>query len=126
MTVRMLAALCGALVGLACGGEGGGVTEPPPAARVCASGSGSTQVTVGNNFFDPRDVSVPVNSTVTWTWNSGGIGHNVTFTGGPQPLPTPSCTQGSGTHSVTFATTGRYDYTCTIHGGMDGSVTVTP
>lgn len=45
-------------------------------------GSGPT-VAVRNNLFDPATLQIPVNSTVTWQWNSGGVEHNVTFETGP-------------------------------------------
>lgn len=99
--------------------------EPPPPSAMCVSGTGGTPVTVANNTFTPAAVSVPVNGTVTWTWNSAGMEHNVSFTGGPQPLPA-TCSQSSGTHNLTFTAAGTYNYTCTLHGGMNGSVTVTP
>jgi plastocyanin len=31
----------------------------------------------------PALFTVPVGSTVTWQWNSGGVAHNVTFQNGP-------------------------------------------
>jgi plastocyanin len=120
--VRRLAALSSTVVSLGCGGGGG--TTPSPA-DVCVSGDGTTGISIGNNFFSPDAVSVPVGTTVTWTWNSAGTPHNVTFIDGPPPLPAQSCTQGAGTHSVTFTTVGTYSYTCTIH-AMSGAVTVTP
>jgi len=109
---------------LACGGSSDDGVGPPQGA-MCVSGSGSVQVTVGDNFFNSQNESVPVNGTVTWTW-SGVMAHNVTFTAGPAPLPTTSCTQSFGSHSVTFTTAGNYDYVCTLHAGMAGSVMVTP
>src|ERR1700753_3442391 len=42
----------------------------------------SNQVTLGNDFFSPSSISVPVNSTVTWVWGSDVVTHNVTFTDG--------------------------------------------
>ena len=85
---------------------------------------GSGDVTVGNDFFSPRDVVVQVGGTVTWTWSQGASIHNVTYTRGPSPLPMGSPTQDAGTHSNTFMATARYEYACTIHAGMEGTVTV--
>jgi plastocyanin len=115
------------LGGLACGGGGGNGGMGPPGGGdpTCVSGTGGTAVTVSDNMFTPASVSASVNGRVTWTW-MGATGHNVTFTGGPQPLPATSCTQVTGTHNVTFTTAGTYNYTCTLHGAMNGSVTVTP
>ena len=80
-------------------------------------------VTVNNNFFSPMDVVIQVNHAVTWTWNSGGVTHTVTFTAGPSPLPAETI-QSTGSHSTTFTTVGKYSYVCLIHAGMTGTVTV--
>ncbi|HKW41367.1 MAG TPA: plastocyanin/azurin family copper-binding protein [Gemmatimonadales bacterium] len=85
----------------------------------------AVDVTVGNNFFSTPDTAVQVGGTVTWTWSQGSIGHNVTYTSGPAPLPASSNTQSTGTFSTTFTTLGTYGYHCTIHPGqMTGSLTV--
>ena len=89
-------------------------TDPPTSAAV----------TVRNNFFEPRDVVVQIGSTVVWTWNSAGVGHNVTYMGDPTLLPPGSMTQSAGMHSNTYATEAEYRYFCNIHGGMEGTVTV--
>ena len=95
----------------------------------CSGGSSPTQpgdgggptVAVRNNVFDPATLSVPLNSTVTWQWNSGGVEHNVTFQTGPS-----SENQASGSFARAFPTAGTYTYVCTIHGAqvMSGVVTV--
>ena len=89
-------------------------TAPPTAAAV----------TVGNNFFDPSDVIVQIGSTVAWTWNSAGVFHNVTYMGDLTLLFQGSATQGGGMHSNTYGTAAEYRYFCSIHGGMEGTVTV--
>ncbi len=86
--------------------------------------NGSTGPTVGvrNNLFDPTPLEVPVNGTVTWVWNSGGVVHNVTFQTGPS-----SGDRSSGSFPRTFQTAGSFPYVCTIHTaeGMSGVVNVT-
>ncbi|MGH7546828.1 MAG: plastocyanin/azurin family copper-binding protein, partial [Gemmatimonadales bacterium] len=79
--------------------------------------------------FNPSSVVVKVNQgtagvgEVTWTWNDGAIVHNVTFAGsGPPGGNIPNRDAGSVTR--TFNVVGAYNYTCTNHGGMNGSVTV--
>jgi plastocyanin len=81
-------------------------------------------VMIQNNLFNPNLVGIQVDGTVTWTWNSGGIEHNVTWTGGPAPLPTGSTTKSSGTYPWTFNTLGTYTYVCNIHDNMSGRVVV--
>ena len=83
------------------------------------NGSTSTSITVRDNSFSPSATTVPVGSTVTWTW-AGSAPHNVTFSDG-----TASSTQASGTFQHAFATAGTFAYHCTIHGAaMSGTVTV--
>jgi plastocyanin len=83
--------------------------------------AGGNIVTVTNNAFSPTPIAVAVNGTVTWQWNSGGVGHNVTFNEGP-----PSGDLTSGSFSRAFPTAGSFQYICTIHvaDGMTGVVNV--
>ncbi|HEU4641847.1 MAG TPA: plastocyanin/azurin family copper-binding protein [Gemmatimonadaceae bacterium] len=85
-------------------------------------GGGAVTVTVGNDFFDPDSVSVPVNGTVTWTWAAGDSLHTVTFDDAAPGSPP----QSSGTFSRTFTAVGTYTYFCSIHGRavMSGQVVV--
>lgn len=84
----------------------------------------SGAVSVEASSFVPRDVVVRVSGTVTWTWNPLDIDHNVVYTAGPTPRPPNSPTQSAGTHANTYSVVARYEYVCTIHAGMEGSVTV--
>jgi len=84
----------------------------------------SAAVTVSNNNFNPDNSVIQSGGTVKWTWAAGADPHNVTFTSGPTPLPPSSATQNTGSHSATITTVGTYGYHCTIHAGMDGTVTV--
>jgi plastocyanin len=100
----------GAAIG--CGGRDH-PTDPGPV------GSTSSNVSVRDNAFDPSATTVPVGTSVTWTW-TGSAQHNVTFDDGPA-----SGTQGSGTYQRAFSTAGFYKYHCTVHGtAMAGTVTV--
>lgn len=83
----------------------------------------SAAVTVGNDFYSPKDVVIKTGGTVTWTWNSAGVIHDVDYDHGPTPLPASSIPQGSGTHSNTITPVGKYTYHCNFH-SMNGSVTV--
>lgn len=110
-----------ATVALACGGGGdggGGIVNPPPPGTPSATAT----VTLGAASFLPTGVSVTRNGTVTWN-NTSSVTHNVTFaaaTGAPQNIGDHS----SGSNSRTFNTAGTFNYSCTLHGGMAGSVTV--
>ncbi len=99
---------------LGCGSDSPTDTQDPPADE--------NTVLVRNNNFTPTPISVAVNETVTFQWNSGGTLHNVTFQDGPA-----SASQGGGTFPRTFQAAGSFPYVCTIHAGegMAGVVNVT-
>ncbi len=114
----------------ACGG-GSGPTEytssnPPPTQP--PQGSTANAVTVLNNRFEPAAITVNVGTTVTWTWdscnddgygNSTCLSHNVTFDGASS-----SGARSSGSWSRVFDTAGTFNYRCSLHASMTGSVTV--
>jgi plastocyanin len=108
---------------LACGGGGdggGGITNPPPNPPNPPSATAS--VTLGAASFNPSSVTITRNGTVTWN-NTSGVDHNVTFastTGAPANVGTHN----SGTNQRTFGTAGTFNYSCTLHGGMNGAVVV--
>ena len=125
------------LTAAACGGGGGGSgdydpppTEPPPPtqppqplndATVTMRSRASDGYSAEEHYFTPTQVTLRRGGTVTWT-NESGIAHNVTFGGTGAPENVTSHTSGS--HSRTFPTTGSFAYSCTNHGGMNGSITV--
>lgn len=79
-------------------------------------------VQVADNSFSPSSITVATGTAVTWQWQGANV-HNVTFgAGGPADIPDRT----SGSMSRTFNTAGTFAYSCTNHGGMNGSVTVTP
>ena len=105
---------------VACGGSasdgyvtdpGGGSGNPTP--------TSTNAVAVSDNQFSPSAIQVSPGTTVTWTWASNSSPHNVIFSdGGSQTLGA------NATYSRAFATAGTYNYLCTLHAGMSGSVTV--
>jgi PKD repeat protein len=80
--------------------------------------SATHDVTVGNNFFSPSNLTIEVGDTVRWTNNSGRT-HNVTGPGWA------SATSSSFTYERTFNSVEQIAYECTIHNGMTGSINVT-
>lgn len=106
----------------------GGGTEPkvnpsPGGGGGGGSGGGastSNAIDVNDNNFDPSATTVPNNTTVTWTFK-GGASHNVSFANTSVGNSTNLV---SGTFSKTFTAIGTYNYTCTNHPGMNGSVIV--
>jgi plastocyanin len=89
-----------------------GETEPPAGT--------SAEVSIAGFAFDPASLSVTVGTQITWT-NEDSTPHTVTFSDGPD---SGSLDQGE-TFQHTFDTAGTYDYICTIHPTMQGSVEVT-
>jgi len=85
-----------------------------------------TTVEVANNSFTPATLTgVPLNTTITWEWQGTTLAHNVTFaatTGAPANIPNTT----SGSVPRTFNAAGMFNYSCTNHPGMNGSITVTP
>ena len=75
-------------------------------------------VIVDDNTFEPATTTVAVGDTVTWRFE-GGSAHNVTFDEGES-----SQLQKDGEFERTFDEAGELDYVCTVHPGMDGTVTV--
>jgi len=71
--------------------------------------------------FDPATLTVPVGSTVTWT-NKDEEPHTIAAKDGSFHSPTLDT---KGTYSFTFTKPGSYDYICSIHPFMTGTVVVT-
>ena len=67
-----LAATAFAVFALGCGGGGGGgpASPPPSGGTGGTGGSTSADIKVQNNSFSPPSTTVPVGTTVTWTWNA--------------------------------------------------------
>lgn len=101
------------------GGYGGGTTPTTPTTPVAPTAT--TSVAMQNTAFNPQDIVVSPGATVTWT-NNDGIKHNVTFA---STSITGTGDFATGSKSVVMPTAlGTYNYSCTIHGGMTGTVKV--
>jgi plastocyanin len=81
---------------------------------------GATQVAMRDSRFDPPVIQIKPGQTVTWSFNDGGVTHNVKGSGWG------SGDQASGTFQHTFTAPGSYRYSCTLHLGMNGRVDVGP
>ena len=77
-------------------------------------------VQVNSNAFSPNLVNLARGGTVVWLWADTTSQHNVTFN---DPLLS-SATKNSGSHTITFQTAGTFNYACTVHPGMTGSIVV--
>ena len=74
-------------------------------------------VVVKDNKFEPKETTVAVGDTVTWTWE-GSAAHNVTGPGFESDLIS------KGEFEHTFEEAGEIDYVCTVHPGMTGTIVV--
>ncbi|MGH7538520.1 MAG: Ig-like domain-containing protein [Gemmatimonadales bacterium] len=94
----------------------------PGSPFVTFNSTAAITVTVSNNFFNPQNVVIAIGGTVRWNWSPGGVVHNVTFLTAGSPADIPNMSSGSAQR--TFPNAGSFNYECTIHAGMTGSVTV--
>jgi len=92
-------------------------------------GGGTETVEVGDNYYEPEDLTIEPGTTVLWEW-VGEADHNVDpdddqpegadWEGHPELIS-------DGEYEYTFEVEGTYDYVCTPHVGvgMVGSIEVT-
>jgi len=86
----------------------------------------STQVSMTNTQFAPREIAIRPGDAVTWTNPHRGIPHTVTADDGSFDS-SPGC-RGSGagcmaagsSFSHAFGQAGRFPYYCKLHGGTGG------
>jgi plastocyanin len=137
--MRFVSSVLLSVILVGCGGGGGysntpptsppGNNPPPAPAPGPPVSAASIQLTAtGDGYgttvyaFNPTTVTLARNGTVTWL-NATGTAHNITFnqaSGVPANVPDFA----SGEASRTFGTAGSFDYRCTIHAGMNGTVIV--
>lgn len=82
---------------------------------------GAGDVAVIDFDFDPNPVRTEVGQPLTWT-NEDSAPHTVT-SDGEGPLGSDELAQGE-SYEATFDTAGTYEYICTIHPTMRGTVVV--
>ena len=78
-------------------------------------------VHIDNFVFEPAQLTVKVGQIVTWT-NRDDIPHTVVCAGKFRSKTMDT----DGTFSFTFTTPGTYEYFCSLHPHMVGSVVVEP
>jgi plastocyanin len=91
-----------------------------------AESARTERVSVRDDVFSPKSVSIRRGTKVVWSWK-GDNPHNVRFRTVPSGASKPrSETQTSGRYARKFRDRGRYRYVCTIHEdlGMKGSLRV--
>ena len=85
-----------------------------------ASDAAAAQVVIQNFQFDPPTISVPIGTTVTWINHDEEI-HSLLSTQGGFSSPGLDSDQQFSFH---FEKPGTYEYRCTLHPQMTGTVVV--
>jgi plastocyanin len=123
--IRWIVVLC--VAAAACGGSDsvtGGTTGGNPGGTTGTTGNNptaTTSVTMSGLQFKPTAILVSKGATVTWT-NQDNFAHNVTFS--DNSVTSISDFSSGSKSTVMPQTAGTYSYRCTIHPGMNGTVTV--
>ena len=80
----------------------------------------TTEIKVDNFTFSPETLTVPANSTVTWT-NKDDVPHVIASTDG---LFRSKGLDSDDHYSFKFTKPGTYNYFCSIHPKMTGKIVV--
>ncbi|WP_293049106.1 cupredoxin family copper-binding protein [Mycobacterium sp.] len=127
MRRRLLAAVLavGVLTSAGCGQSRPVATTGAPTTEMSITApprpAGADQVAIDGFAFAPVTLTVPAGTTVTWT-NRDEEPHTVAASDGSFHSP------GMGTGAIfahIFSTAGTFDYVCSIHPMMRGTVVVT-
>jgi plastocyanin len=106
-------------------GGGGGTTGGGGGGDIGSKVTGQTgaaTVTMTDSLkFQPASTSVKVGDVIEWN-NSSSVAHNVTFDS--YQSITSDTLQNGDKYEIKFTKAGTYQYHCTFHPGMDGTVTV--
>lgn len=88
-----------------------------------ANNTGATTytVTLSNYAFNPSELSVKAGDLVTWV-NDDSVSHTIVSDSGSE-IESPVLSNGQ-EYSHTFSQAGTYNYHCSIHPIMKGTVTV--
>ncbi|HVL99393.1 MAG TPA: cupredoxin family copper-binding protein [Egibacteraceae bacterium] len=123
IAARLGAGAATALLLAGCGAGQDPTTAPPPAdddtTEPAPVDTGANEVSIVDLAFEPASLDVAVGDTVEWV-NTGELPHTVTFADGPDS----GTMETDDTFSHTFEEAGEFDYLCSIHPQMEGTVTV--
>lgn len=115
----------GAMVAAGCSKDSSGTAEQGPGPTTPPPGSRNVEVSMGGSTFNPASVQIPIGGSVTWR-NATPTAHTITPSldqpGSWRAVNVPGQTGFTFTH--TFNSAGTFDYECTLHAGMTGTVSV--
>jgi YVTN family beta-propeller protein len=100
------------------------VVQPkiPAAGQTSPSNQAAASITISGMAFSQQTVTVKAGQTISWT-NQDSITHTVTADQGKWDS---GAIDPGKSYSLTLSLPGRYDYHCSIHPFMKGTVVVTP
>ncbi len=107
--------LCAAAIAAGCGSDDEESAAP-------AAPAGANQVGMKDLKFIPADITVKAGETITWT-NQESVPHNVVNAQEGEQPKSELFNEG-GTYEFTPKEPGKIEYVCTIHPGMEGTITV--
>jgi PKD repeat protein len=87
------------------------------------SGATGATATMAGNQFKPHVLTIGLGQEVTWA-NQDPYAHRPVSAGGPASFDAGAVGSGESSAPVKFAALGQYNYTCTIHPGMNGVIIV--
>ena len=127
--ITMAAALAGAACGESSSTSSSASSSSGSSSSAASAGSaganlGTAAVTINATDslkFDPATVTAHTGDIVAWK-NTGSVTHTVTFDS--QPSLNDNALNAQGNWQVKFSTAGTYQFHCTIHPSMTGTVTV--
>ncbi|OGO04726.1 MAG: hypothetical protein A2Y73_07065 [Chloroflexi bacterium RBG_13_56_8] len=125
LLVVLVLAACGASTTPGDGESPNGEQEPSLPEETTTSAE--AEVVMRNISFQPAEITVASGTTVTWI-NEDSAPHTITSgtRNNPSGLFNSGSVSGGGSFSFTFDKAGTYDYFCSIHPGMNGTVIVEP
>jgi plastocyanin len=96
-----------------------GAASESEAAPAAADNNDGRTVTLQDLAYSPATLTVPAGATVTWVWRDGAITHDVKGPGFRSKV------QAEGSFRHRFTQPGTYNYLCTLHPNMTGTIEVT-
>ena len=110
-----------------CGGDDEGTstgTQQEKTATQAEAVPAVVSVSIGDNFYKPKDVSIKVGQSVKWR-NDGAVAHTVTSDGDSTVKFDSGTLEPRGVYALKPGSRGKLTYSCTIHGKVQsGTITV--
>ena len=110
-----------------CGGDDEGTstgTQQEKTATQAEAVPAVVSVSIGDNFYKPKDVSIKVGQSVKWR-NDGAVAHTVTSDGDSTVKFDSGTLEPRGVYALKPGSRGKLTYFCAIHGKVQsGTITV--